>query len=97
MAMHPEMAAGVIGIGMMDMLRATARAAVDTQSERSYYAWHDALAAARHDAEEIATVTVAAITQIADLEDEVADLEAENAKLRRALAQRDRVLQSLRQ
>jgi len=97
MAMHPEMAAGLIGIGMMDMVRAAARVATDAGTERSYNAWHGALAAARNDAAEIATVAVGAISRIADLEDEVADLEAENAKLRRALAQRDRVLQSLRQ
>lgn len=88
--MHPETMAWGMGAAMADAIMSAGRNVAHARNARALHAWSDALANAQGDADDMAAVAVAAINQVADLEEE-------NAVLRRALRQRDDALRSLRQ
>lgn len=88
--MGPTYIATGLGFAMSDAVMSIGRNARQAQDARVLGEWNNALSSARGDAEDMADVAVAAITRVADLEDEV-------ARLRRAIRYRDEAIKSLRQ
>ena len=73
---------GLVAAGAVTLLRGVASAAADARDARAINVWSRELSRARGNAVALQAVAEA-------LADEVSELEAENARLRRALRQRD--------
>ena len=90
--MNGHMAAGLVAYGMTEALFSTARALRESNERRAQeaalHAWSGALEEAEGSADDMATVAIAAIQR-------VAELEAEVSKLHRAVRYRDEAIARL--